>query len=470
MTHDRDPFAAAPPDLRELLALASDLALRGGAHPREGRRQRAQRIETKSSPTDLVSQIDREAERLIVERLREVRPDDALLARGGQPAATGTSGVRWVDRPARRHHQLHLRLPGLRRVHRRRDRRARRGSASSSTRAPGACTGRSPGTAPSATTGRSACASRPTSSRRWWPPASPTTAGAARAPGRRRWPRCWAASATSAAAATAALDLCHVAAGHVDAYWELDLSPWDYAAGALIAREAGAAVELAARGARARAGRGGRAPGADAGVPRAAARGGRAGADGRGRRAGAARGRAGSAAQRQQLQRMVDAPRARRSRPAPPCVRKPHEAPTAIMPGRRGGAHVDQRVAEVGDARRRQPEAGGDRQRDRRVGLERRVRPRAATTTKSAGSSSAATMCRVSSSDLLECTASGTPCGAQRRAPARARRRTARVLTRRVLAVVGDHALVAARDRLVVAQLRRQRLASTRLRMPCPIR
>ena len=42
----------------------------------------------------------------------------------------------------------------------------------------------------------------------------------------------------------AALDLCHVAAGHVDAYWELDLSPWDYAAGAVIAREAGAAVEL----------------------------------------------------------------------------------------------------------------------------------------------------------------------------------------------------------------------------------
>ena len=41
---------------------------------------------------------------------------------------------------------------------------------------------------------------------------------------------------------TAALDLCHIAAGHVDAYWELDLSPWDYAAGSVIAREAGAEV------------------------------------------------------------------------------------------------------------------------------------------------------------------------------------------------------------------------------------
>jgi myo-inositol-1(or 4)-monophosphatase len=43
-------------------------------------------------------------------------------------------------------------------------------------------------------------------------------------------------------AGSAALDLCQLAAGHVDAYWELDLSPWDYAAGALVAREAGAQV------------------------------------------------------------------------------------------------------------------------------------------------------------------------------------------------------------------------------------
>ena len=43
--------------------------------------------------------------------------------------------------------------------------------------------------------------------------------------------------------------------------------------------------------------------------------------------------------------------------------------------GGRRRAHVHQGVAEVDNARRRQPEAGGDRQRDRRVGLERRVRP-----------------------------------------------------------------------------------------------
>ncbi|HSH00689.1 MAG TPA: inositol monophosphatase family protein [candidate division Zixibacteria bacterium] len=41
---------------------------------------------------------------------------------------------------------------------------------------------------------------------------------------------------------SAALDLCYLACGRLDAYWELKLSPWDTAAGALIAREAGALV------------------------------------------------------------------------------------------------------------------------------------------------------------------------------------------------------------------------------------
>lgn len=40
----------------------------------------------------------------------------------------------------------------------------------------------------------------------------------------------------------ASLDLCSVAAGRLDGYFEQGLHPWDYAAGALIAREAGARV------------------------------------------------------------------------------------------------------------------------------------------------------------------------------------------------------------------------------------
>ena len=41
---------------------------------------------------------------------------------------------------------------------------------------------------------------------------------------------------------SAALDLCYVAAGRFDGYWEIRLQPWDVAAGGLIAAEAGARV------------------------------------------------------------------------------------------------------------------------------------------------------------------------------------------------------------------------------------
>ena len=41
---------------------------------------------------------------------------------------------------------------------------------------------------------------------------------------------------------SAALDLCYVAAGRVDAFWEIGLSKWDIAAGALMIREAGGRI------------------------------------------------------------------------------------------------------------------------------------------------------------------------------------------------------------------------------------
>ena len=40
----------------------------------------------------------------------------------------------------------------------------------------------------------------------------------------------------------AAVDLCSVACGRLDAFYERGLGPWDLAAGALIAQEAGAKV------------------------------------------------------------------------------------------------------------------------------------------------------------------------------------------------------------------------------------
>jgi len=41
---------------------------------------------------------------------------------------------------------------------------------------------------------------------------------------------------------SAAIDLCNIAAGRAELFFELKLSPWDYAAGSLIVREAGGCV------------------------------------------------------------------------------------------------------------------------------------------------------------------------------------------------------------------------------------
>jgi len=43
-------------------------------------------------------------------------------------------------------------------------------------------------------------------------------------------------------AGSAALDLCYVACGRLDGFWEFNLNPWDTAAGVLIAQEAGGIV------------------------------------------------------------------------------------------------------------------------------------------------------------------------------------------------------------------------------------
>lgn len=43
-------------------------------------------------------------------------------------------------------------------------------------------------------------------------------------------------------AGSASLDICHVAAGRLDGFWELKLKPWDIAAATLIAQESGATV------------------------------------------------------------------------------------------------------------------------------------------------------------------------------------------------------------------------------------
>jgi myo-inositol-1(or 4)-monophosphatase len=53
---------------------------------------------------------------------------------------------------------------------------------------------------------------------------------------------------------SAALDLCYVACGRLDGFWELDLHPWDVAAGALLVEEAGGRTSDASGGALPRSG------------------------------------------------------------------------------------------------------------------------------------------------------------------------------------------------------------------------
>jgi myo-inositol-1(or 4)-monophosphatase len=57
-----------------------------------------------------------------------------------------------------------------------------------------------------------------------------------------RFTKCLLASQGVRRLGSAALDLCYVAAGRFDGFWENNLKPWDTAAGALIAQEAGGQV------------------------------------------------------------------------------------------------------------------------------------------------------------------------------------------------------------------------------------
>jgi myo-inositol-1(or 4)-monophosphatase len=82
----------------ELRALAEAVAREAGALLRTAYEGPELRVSSKSTPTDLVSEADHAAERLIRERLGAARPDDGVLGEEGGERA-GTSGVHWVVDP-----------------------------------------------------------------------------------------------------------------------------------------------------------------------------------------------------------------------------------------------------------------------------------------------------------------------------------------------------------------------------------
>ena len=233
---------ATPADLLDLaVATAREAA---GLITRE-RGSAAADVDVKSSPTDVVTAVDTAAERLITGRLLAARPDDGLLGEEGADR-TGSSGVRWVVDPIDGTVNF---LYGL------------RGWAVSiaaqvdGETVAGAVLDVPTGDLFTATAGGGATLStredpapvRLTGNR----PASLGQTLVATGFGYREEQR----RAQGAVVAQllpevrdirrngcASLDLCAAAAGRVDAYYELDLKPWDHAAGALVAAEAGLVV------------------------------------------------------------------------------------------------------------------------------------------------------------------------------------------------------------------------------------
>jgi myo-inositol-1(or 4)-monophosphatase len=82
-----------------VIELATEVAHEAGAGLRDAfGRLGDLAISAKSTPTDLVSEVDLTTERLIRARLEAARPDDAILGEEGDDRS-GTSGLRWVVDP-----------------------------------------------------------------------------------------------------------------------------------------------------------------------------------------------------------------------------------------------------------------------------------------------------------------------------------------------------------------------------------
>lgn len=194
---------------------------------------------TKSSDTDMVSEMDREAEALIVATFLRERPTDGIL---GEESGSrlGTSGVRWIIDPLDGTTNYLYGFPsyavsiaaevdGVVEVgivadpSRHEIFTARRGGGAECNGEPIAVTGATDLARCLVGTGFSYLAERRANQASILTTVVPAVRDIRRV-------------------GAAALDLCWVACGRLDAYYEADLAIWDVAAGMLIASEAGALV------------------------------------------------------------------------------------------------------------------------------------------------------------------------------------------------------------------------------------
>ncbi|MFI9582764.1 inositol monophosphatase family protein [Streptomyces sp. NPDC052236] len=225
------------PLLSELLDLALEAARRAGVLLRDSRPADLGVASTKSSPIDVVTEMDIAAEKLITGFLSEHRPDDGILGEEGA-ATTGTSGVRWIIDPLDGTVNYLYDLPtwgvsiaaerdgetvvGVVTAPMRRETfRAVLGGGAYGNDKPLRCRPAPPLDQALVSTGFNYV----------------TTVRSHQADvAQRLIPRLRDIRRSG----SAAVDLCDVAAGRLDGFYERGLSPWDFEAGALIAREAGA--------------------------------------------------------------------------------------------------------------------------------------------------------------------------------------------------------------------------------------
>lgn len=197
-------------------------------------------LDAKTSRTDLVSDTDRDAEALVIATIREARPDDAVVAEEGG-GREGGSGVTWVVDPLDGTINFLWGVPQW--------------SVSIAARdgdgtAVGVVHDPSRGETFHARRGAGAWLGDVRLRVRPGPPLAEALVGTGfqyRAEERARQAallvRVLPAVRDVRRFGSAALDLAWVAAGRLDGYYETGLNPWDWAAGDLIAREAGAVVE-----------------------------------------------------------------------------------------------------------------------------------------------------------------------------------------------------------------------------------
>ncbi len=221
---------------RELLDIALEAARRAGALLRDGRPADLGVAATKSSPTDVVTEMDLASEKLITGYLAEHRPDDGLLGEEGA-SRTGTSGVRWVVDPLDGTVNYLYGLPSWSvSIAAERDGRAVAGVVAAPMRGETYHAVLGGGAHLDGT--RVRCRPAPALDR----------ALVATGFGYVREMRTAQAEVARSLLprvrdirrnGSAALDLCDLGCGRLDGYYERGLHPWDVAAGGLFAREAG---------------------------------------------------------------------------------------------------------------------------------------------------------------------------------------------------------------------------------------